>query len=93
MGWIKLNSFSIEEIEEARKQIHQAAQLPAITGRCLNPKDSGDNFASLIWDKNNNWLSSQILGESECRTVLNISEFKLLIINEQDELVNSLKIT
>ena len=92
MSWIKLNSFSIEEIAEARKQLHQAAQLPAIAGRCLNPKDSGDNFASLIWNKNNNWLTSQILGESELRTALNVSEFELLVINKQNELVNSLNL-
>ena len=90
MDWIELKSFSVDELENVRKQIHQAAQLPAIAGRCLNPKDLGDSFAALTWDKNNNQLTSQKLGESNFRTTLNISDFKLVIVNENDESVNSL---
>ena len=92
MNWIELKNFSKESLSEARKQLHQAVQLPAIAGRCLNPKDPGDNFAALLWDKNNNWLTSQILGESELRTALNVSEFELLVINKQNELVNFLNL-
>jgi hypothetical protein len=85
MGWIELNNFSREELSEARKQIHQAAQLPAIAGRGLNPKDSSDNYAALIYDKNNNRLTSQSLGDSEFRVALCISDFKLVIINGKEE--------
>ena len=88
MNWIELKNFSRESLAEARKQLHQAAQLPAIAGRCLNPEDPGDNFAALIWDKNNNWLTSQMLGEGEIRMALSISDFKLVIINEKGECTN-----
>ena len=85
MKWIELNNFSHEALAEARKQIHQAAQLPSIAGRCLNPKDSADNYAALIYDKNNNRLTSQSLGDSGFRAALSISDFKLDIINEKGE--------
>lgn len=88
MDWIELKSFSVDELEEARKQIHQAVQLPAIAGRCLNPKDPGDNFAALIWNKN--MLTNHRLGESKCHIALDISAFKLVIINEKKEFVNTL---
>jgi hypothetical protein len=87
MNWIELNNFSHEELAEARKQIHQAAQLPAIAGRCLNPKDSVDNYAALIYDKNSNWLTSQSLGESEFLIALSLSEFNLVITNKKRELL------
>jgi hypothetical protein len=87
MNWIELNNFSDEELAEARKQMHQAAQLPALAGRCLNPKDSADNYAALIYDKNSNWLTSQSLDESEFRIALSLSEFNLVITNKKRELL------
>jgi hypothetical protein len=90
MNWIELKDFSNESLASARKQLHQAAQLPAIASRCLNPKDSGDNLAALIWDKSNKMLISPSLGESEFRTALDIADFQLAIINEKGESVNSL---
>lgn len=89
MEWKKLADFSKETIAEARKQLHQAVQLPAIAGRCLNLKDPGDTFAALSWDKNNNRLTSQSLGESEFHIALDISGFQLVIITENMEPVIS----
>ncbi len=92
MNWIELKNFSKESLSEARKQLHQAVQLPAIAGRCLNPKDPGDNFAALTWDINNNLLTSQQFEESEFRTALDMSAFKLVIINEKNEPTNFLNL-
>ena len=92
MNWIELKNFSKELLSEARKQLHQAVQLPAIAGRCLNPKDPGDNFAALTWDINNNLLTSQQFEESEFRTALDMSAFKLVIINEKNEPTNFLNL-
>ena len=89
MSWIELNNFSNAALAEVRKQIHLAAQLPAIAGRCLNPKDPGDNFAALIYDKNNNRLTSQSLGNSGLRAAIGIYDFKLVIINEKGESLTS----
>jgi hypothetical protein len=92
MSWIELNNFSPDGLAEARKQMHQIAQLPAIAGRCLNPKSQEDNFAALFYDKNNHRLISQSLGESGFRTALDISYFKLAIINENEESLTSLSL-
>ena len=89
MSWIELKSLSKEPLAEIRKQLHQAAQLPAIAGRCLNPKDPGDNFAALLWNKKSKTLNSQSLGESGFHIALNIAEFQLPIINNKRELLNS----
>jgi hypothetical protein len=89
MKWIELNKFSREELAEVRKQLHQAAQLPAIASRCLNPKDSEDSYAALIFDKNNNRLTSQPLGESEFRAALGLADFKLFITNGNEQTLTS----
>ena len=43
--WQKLSDFNIEELAETRKQIHQAVQLAALTGRAFLPKIDDDHFA------------------------------------------------
>ena len=92
MSWIELKNISIEELAKTRKQIHQAAQLPAITGRCLNPKDSGDAFAALYWDNEQNVLSSQPWEKSGFRSILSISDFELVIIEEKKGSNDSFKL-
>jgi hypothetical protein len=87
MNWIELKNFSSYELENARKQIHQAAQLPAIAGRCLNPEDRGDVYAALSWDKKQSRLTSHPLEASRFRAALSISTFDLVIINKKDESV------
>jgi hypothetical protein len=89
MSWIELKNFSHEGLAEARKQVHQAAQLPAIAARCLNPKNPADNFAALIYDRNNTLLTSQLLGDRGYRVALGISDFKLIIINRKAESLTS----
>ncbi|MCH8942990.1 MAG: hypothetical protein IIA48_11205, partial [Bacteroidetes bacterium] len=46
--WQKLSDFNIEELAETRKQIHQAVQLAALTGRAFLPKVDDDHYASLL---------------------------------------------
>ncbi len=92
MGWIELKKISKKALAEARKQIHHAVQLPAITGRCLNPADQGDNFAALFWDKEQKILSGQRWEESDFRCGLKISDFALVVLKGKNEIKDSLKL-
>lgn len=92
LKWIKLRDFPKETLSEARKQIHQAVQLIAITGRCFNPKDTGDTFAALIWLDKQKVLSSRYWNGNKHRSALNISNLELKIIDLKNNPIASLQL-
>ncbi len=88
-NWQKLNNISLTELAEARKQLHQVAQLSALTGRAFLPKVDDDHFASLIWNKEKDILSGQAWGKDNYKTAINFKEFSILLLDKNNETINS----
>ena len=87
--WQKLTNISLTKLAEARKQLHQAVQLAALTGRAFLPKVDDDNFASLRWNKEKNILFGQAWGKNKFKTAINFGNFSLLLLDENNETINS----
>ena len=89
--WKKLNKISLNELTKARKQLHQAVQLPAITGRAYHPSVSDDHFASLLWNEELNSLTSQVWGKG-FKTAINFKDFSLDLISGSVAVEDSLSL-
>lgn len=87
--WQKLTNFNIEELAETRKQIHQAVQLAALTGRAFLPKIDDDHFASLLWLEDKNLLAGQSWGKDKIKTAINFENFTLCFLNTDNNIVGS----
>jgi len=88
-NWQKLNNISLTKLVETRKQLHQAVQLSALTGRAFLPKVDDDHFASLLWNKEKDVLSGQAWGKDNYKTALNFKEFSILLLDKNNETINS----
>lgn len=87
--WQKLSGFNIEELAETRKQIHQAVQLTALTGRAFLPKVEDDHFASLLWLEDKNLLAGQEWGKNKIKTAINFKDFTILFLDAENNIVGS----
>jgi len=85
--WIKLNKLSLQNLSEARKQLHQAVQLVSIPTRSFLPKVKDDHFASLKWNKKNNFLESQPLGKDNFKTAISFNNFSILLLNKDEKII------
>lgn len=85
--WKKLTNVSKKDLYDVRIMIHQAVQLPAITGRCLNNEDPSDITAALTWLNDKNAFASRFWNGNKHRSVLNISQIKLSIVNKENATV------
>jgi len=88
--WSKLSVTNFEEIENARKQLHQAVQLAAMIPRSFNPEDAGDKYGSLTWSDKHGGVVSQPFGEN-LRISLSFTDFSLSLL-EGDNQLDSLEL-
>ena len=88
-AWQKLTNISLTKLAETRKQIHQAVQLAALTGRAFLPKVEDDHFASLLWLQDKNLLVSQEWGKNKIKTAINFKDFMILFLDAEDNIVGS----
>lgn len=83
--WQQLTSTEKEQLNEATKQLHYAAQFPAIFGHNLLSEASDDSQSSLHWLPNIRALSSQEVNlKRRVRMALAYDAFELILINENE---------
>lgn len=91
-NWNKLSDLSRNELTSGRKMIHQAVQLPALAGRCLNTADPDDKTAALHWLDDKKLLVSQLWEGNNHRASLSISELQIKILDKNNDTVSMFSI-
>ncbi len=87
-NWQRLHSISLTKLAEARKQLHQAVQLVALTGRAFLPKVEDDHYASLSWNNELNVLLGQAWGEDDFKTAINFNNFSICLYDKNNQRLN-----
>jgi hypothetical protein len=89
-NWQLLTYPSLENIDQARKQCHQAIQNVAAVGRSFSPESKGDEFANLVWDADlqrlvGRWVEADI----KFRSSICIKDFEVYLVDENIETISS----
>lgn len=84
--WQHLTKTEKDPLNQASKQLHHAAQFPAIFGHNLLPEASDDSQSSLHWIPSIGALASQEANlKRRVRMALVYNNFQLQLINENEE--------
>jgi len=86
--WQQLTVTEKEQLNEATKQLHHAAQFPATFGHNLLSESADDSQSSLHWVPNIHALSSQEVNlKRRVRMAVAYDTFELILIDENEEVL------
>lgn len=90
-SWQRLNFPSVEDINQAREQCHQAIQNVAAVGRSFLPTDDGDKNANLAWDINLQRLVGHwVKGDVVFRSSISIHDFIVYLVDDNFKTISAI---
>lgn len=89
--WQLLTFPQIDDLNESRKQFHQAIQNVAAVGRSFLPESDEDEYANLEWDFNlqrlvGRWVDAGI----KFRSSISLRKFEVYLVNEELKTISSI---
>jgi len=80
----------VEQLTNAREQLHQASQLVAAVGRTYNPKVRDDHFANFSWNEELEILQGQeIEGDENFSAALSLKTLNIYLVSSTNELLSN----
>ena len=89
-NWNRLGDPQPRALVDARLQLHHAAQVVSAVGRVFLPKREDDSHTNLGWLSDLTALTSRVApGKRPFRAALDFNEFRLLLLDEENQFLAS----